>query len=116
MVGVVVVFVTETSGQCTVIVTGPETLLPGVSSKVARTRAVLESVPGQFATVTGAWTETCRVVVGAIVPKLHVRAPPARTQTRASSPVRDQSNPAGSVSSRTTLVALPGPALLTVIV
>src|SRR4026209_72462 len=108
------VLVTVRSGQLTVITTAPEELLAVLASLVALALAVFVTGP-QFAEVVG--DEICTVTLpGASVPMLQVKVPAAIEQLPpAVPPSTVQLKPAGSVSVRTTPLAVPGPALFTVI-
>src|SRR6185295_237119 len=108
------VLVTDRSGQLTVISTAPEELLAVLASLVAEALAVLLTGP-QFAEVVG--DEMCTVTLpGASVPMLQVSVPAVIEQLPpAVPPSTVQLKPPGSASVRTTPLAVPGPALLTVI-
>src|SRR6185503_4441493 len=108
------VLVTVRSGQLTVITTGPEELFEVLASLVAETLAVFVTGP-QFAEVVG--DEICTVTLpGARVPMLQVKVPAVIEQLPpAVPPSTVQLKPPGRRSLSTTPLAVPGPALLTVI-
>jgi len=112
--GVLVVFVTDTSGQLIAMLTGPDVLFAALVSTAALTLAVFEIDP-QLCALVGAVSVTLRVAPCATVPKLHVRTPLLIEQAPASGPCTVQPSPAGSESVSTTLVELPGPPAVTVI-
>src|SRR3954451_1276350 len=100
------VFVTETDGQLTVIVTLPVDGLPALP---VATLALFTTLP-QVAAVVGEPTCTVWVAPGAIDPKLQVKTPCAIAQSAAPVPPSIvQLRPAfvGSVSVTTTFVAVP---------
>src|SRR5213593_4333016 len=118
------VFATVTSGQFTLIGTGPALLLPcwAAASLLAATWAEL-LITGQFAVVVVAVRVMVRDWPAATVPKLQVsRAPPATglgAQEAALAPPTVQPGGAtllGTVSVRVTPVAVPGPLFVTVMV
>src|SRR5947208_3362073 len=117
-------FVTVTSGQFTLIGTGPALLFPcwAAASLLAATWAEL-LMTGQLAAVVVAVRVMVRDWPAATVPKLQVsRAPPATglgAQSPPLAPPTAQPGAAtllGTVSVRVTLVASPGPRLVTVMV
>ena len=118
--GVVVVFMTLTSGQFTVTVAVELSLLR-LTSTVALTFAVLEMGP-QLADEVVALSVIVLVplgVPGVIVPKLQVSVVPPATgeagkQAPASGPLTVQLRPAGKVSVKTTLVEVTFPPAVTV--
>jgi len=118
MVGVLVVRLTDTSGQLTVIAIGPALLLPLFVSLLALTVAVL-LMPGQLAAVVTAFNTIAFDVPAAIVPKLQVSVVPPATgevgaHAVASGPATVQLSPLGSASVRMTLAELPLPPAVTV--
>src|SRR5437773_1954945 len=117
-------FVTVTSGQFTLIGTGPTSLLPcwAAASLLAATWAEL-LMTGQLAGVVVAVRVMVRDWPAATVPKLQVsRVPPATglgEQEAALAPPTVQPGAAtapGTVSVRVTFAASPGPLFVTVIV
>ena len=108
--GAVAVLTTVTSAQLTVILTGPEVLLPGLVSPSELTLAVL-LIAGQFVVEVVAVRVMVFVVLGAMVPNTQVRVVPPVTgelgeQLPASAPPTVQLGPAGNTSVRTTFVEL----------
>jgi hypothetical protein len=112
--GVLVVLVTDTSGQLIVMLTGPDMLLPALVSTAALTLAVFEIEP-QLCAVVVAVSVTFRVAPCATEPKPHVRTPLLIEHAPASDPPTVQLSPAGRESVSTTLFEAPGPPAVTLI-
>src|SRR5262245_16839245 len=111
--GVLVVLVTDTSGQLIVMPTGPDVLLPPSVSMAALTLAVFEIEP-QLCAVVVPVSVTFRVAPCATVPKPHVGTSLLIEHAAASGPDTVQLSPLGSASVMTTLVELPVPPAATV--
>ena len=106
------------AAQFTMILMGPDVLLPGFVSASELTAAVL-LMAGQFPAEVVAVRVMDFVACGAIVPKLQVSVVPPATgeagkQLPPSVPPTVQVSPAGNESVRTTLVELAGPLAVTV--
>jgi hypothetical protein len=112
MTGVDVVSVTPTSGQFTVMLTGPDVLFAATVSASAVIDAVVDR-SGQLSFVVTAVTVTCRLCPCGIEPKLQVRTLLAIEQAPAFGPLGTQVSPPGSGSVMTTPFDVPGPFAVT---
>jgi hypothetical protein len=108
-------FAIETFGRQVTAIEAVAPLFAGLVSPVAATVAVLTIPFGQSPSAVARLTVMARELAWAIVPKSQESALPARLQLATSAPARVHV-PAGSVSLRVTLLELPVPPAVTVIV